>query len=130
MARQNVACTAWFPSLGLPYHAICVPTTRQLIRKRTDVVRRYIKSHVEAVHRFKAERETTMKVPASALALSDKQLLERIYDGAVAEHKLPASSTDSGRKTILTGDPKAKGAKPRRLLSISVSIRMHRLELI
>jgi hypothetical protein len=53
-----------------------------------------------------------MKVLASALALSDKQLLERIYDGAVAEHKLPASSTDSGRKTILTGDPKAKGAKP------------------
>ena len=76
------------------------------------------KSHVEAVHRFKADRETSMKVLASALALSDKQLLERIYDGAVAEHKLPASSTDSGRKTILTGDPKAKGAKAEDLVDL------------
>ena len=76
-------------------------------------MRRYIKAHIEAVHRFKTDRETSMKVLAKSLALSDKQLLERTYDGAIAEHKLPAKQypTLEGLKTILASDPKAKGAK-------------------
>ena len=100
-------------ALGLPYQATGVATTRKFIRERTDVVRRYVKSHIEAVHRFKTDRESSMKVLAKALALSDKQLLERTYDGAIAEHKLPAKQypTLEGLKTILASDPKAKGAK-------------------
>jgi ABC-type nitrate/sulfonate/bicarbonate transport system substrate-binding protein len=99
-------------ALGLPYQATGVATTRTFIRERTDVVRRYIKSHIEAVHRFKTDRETSMKVLAKALSLSDKQLLDRTYDGAIAEHKLPAKQypTLEGFKTILASDPKAKGA--------------------
>ncbi len=100
-------------ALGLPYQATGVATTRKFIRERPDVVRRYIKAHVEAVHRFKTDPETAMKVLAKSLALSDKQLLERTYDGAIAEHKLPAKQypTLEGLKTILASDPKAKGAK-------------------
>ncbi len=100
-------------ALGLPYQATGVATTRKFIRERSDVVRRYIKAHVEAVHRFKTDRETSIKVLAKTLAISDKQLLERTYDGAIAEHKLPAKQypTLEGLKTIMTSDPKAKGAK-------------------
>jgi len=119
-ARTWPAPLVCIAALGLPYHAIGLPTTRQLIRERTDVTRRYIKSHVEAVHRFKADRETSMKVLARALALSDKQLLERTYDGAIAEHKLPAKQypTLDGLKTILANDPKAKGAKAEDLVDL------------
>jgi ABC-type nitrate/sulfonate/bicarbonate transport system substrate-binding protein len=90
-------------ALGLPYQAT----------ERTDTVRRYIKAHIEAVHRFKTDRETSMRVLAKSLALSDKQLLERTYDGAIAEHKLPAKQypTLEGLKTILASDPKSKAAK-------------------
>ena len=100
-------------ALGLPYQATGVATTRRFIRERPDVVRRYIKAHVEAVHRFKTDRETSIKVLAKSLALSDKQLLERTYEGAIAEDKLPAKQypTLEGLKTILASDPKAKGAK-------------------
>jgi len=100
-------------ALGLPYQATGVATTRRFIRERPDVVRRYIKAHVEAVHRFKTDRETSIKVLAKSLALSDKQLLERTYEGAIAEDKLPAKQypTLEGLKTILARDPKAKGAK-------------------
>ena len=100
-------------ALGLPYQATGVATTRKFIRERTDVVRRYIKAHIEAVHRFKTDRETSMRVLAKSLALSDKLLLERTYDGAIAEHKLPAKQypTLEGLKTILASDPKAKAAK-------------------
>jgi ABC-type nitrate/sulfonate/bicarbonate transport system substrate-binding protein len=66
-------------ALGLPYQATSVATTRKFIRERTDVVRRYIKAHVEAVHRFKTDRETSMKVLAKSLALSDKQLHPRFF---------------------------------------------------
>ena len=54
-----------------------------------------------------------MKVLAKSLAISDKQLLERTYDGAIVEHKLPAKQypTLEGLKTIMVSDPKAKGAK-------------------
>jgi len=100
-------------ALGLPYQATGVAKTRKFIRERTDVVRRYIKAHVEAVHRFKTDRETSMKVLAKTLAISDKQLFERTYDGAIAEHKLPAKQypTLEGLKTIMASDTKAKGAK-------------------
>jgi ABC-type nitrate/sulfonate/bicarbonate transport system substrate-binding protein len=72
-----VACTRLVAALGLPYQATGVATTRKFVRERTDVVRRYIKSHVEAVHRFKTDRETSMKVLARALALSDKQVARK-----------------------------------------------------
>ena len=50
---------------------------------------------------------------AKSLAISDKQLLERTYEGAIVEHKLPAKQypTLDGLKTILASDPKAKSAK-------------------
>lgn len=51
-------------ALGLPYQATGVATTRKFIRERGDVVRRYIKAHVEAVHRFKTDRETSIRVLA------------------------------------------------------------------
>jgi len=37
----------------------------------------------------------------------------RTYEGAIAEHKLPAKRypTLEGLRTILAGDPKAKGAE-------------------
>ncbi|HEU5239656.1 MAG TPA: ABC transporter substrate-binding protein [Pyrinomonadaceae bacterium] len=100
-------------ALGLPYQATGVATTRKFIRERTDVVRRYIKAHIEAVHRFKTDRETSMRVLAKTLALSNKEVLDRTYNGAIAEHKLPAKQypTLEGLKTILASDPKAKGAK-------------------
>jgi hypothetical protein len=56
-SASTVACTRLvsIAALGLPYQATGVATTRKFIRERTDVVRRYIKAHIEAVHRFKTD---------------------------------------------------------------------------
>src|SRR5262249_56043355 len=106
---------------GVRYEASGVGRARKFIRGGWDGVRGYIKSHIEAVHRFKTDRETSMKVLAKALALTDKPLLERTYDGAIAEHKLPAKQypTLEGLKTILASDPKAKGAKAEDFVDLS-----------
>lgn len=103
--------------LGLAYQATGIATTRKFIREHPDVVRKYIKSQVDAVHRFKTDRETGLRVLAKYLGLKEKDILERTYEGASAENKLPAKQypTVEGIKTILEplkNDPKAKSVKP------------------
>ncbi len=104
-------------ALGLAYQATGVATTRKFIREHPDVVRKYVKSQVEAVHRFKTDREAGTRILAKYLGLKDKEILDRTYEGASAENKLPAKQypTVEGIKTILEPlikqDPKAKAAK-------------------
>ena len=104
-------------ALGLAYQATGVATTRRFIREHPDIVTKYVKSQVEAVHRFKTDREIGIRVLAKYLGLKEKDILERTYEGAIAENKLPAKQypTLEGIKTILEplkNNPKAKSAKP------------------
>ena len=105
-------------SVRLPYQGIGVGTTRAFIRENPDVVRRYIRSQVEAVHRLKTDREAGMRVLAKYLALQDKEILQKAYDDGVNDEILPAKQypTLEGIKKILEPlgetDPKAKAAKP------------------
>ncbi len=104
-------------ALGLAYQATGVATTRRFIREHPEIVRKYVEAHVEAVHRFKTDRQLGMAVLAKYLRLQDKEILERTYLGAIAEHKLPAKQypTLEGIRTILKPlleqDPKARAAK-------------------
>ncbi len=106
-------------ALGLPYQHTGVATTRKFIREHSDIVRMYIKSHVEAVHRLKTDRETGIKVLAKYMGgLKDREILEKTYDRAVADNILPRKQypTLAGLKmildTIAEKDPRAKNAKP------------------
>src|SRR5215468_1317666 len=100
------------------YQASGVATTRRFIRERPDIVRRYIKSQIEAVHRIKTDRETAKKVLLKYLGPQDKDVLEKRYDYASADERLPPKQypTLEGIKNILESlaetDPKAKAAKP------------------
>ena len=105
-------------SVRLPYQGVGVATTRAFIRENPDIVRRYVRSQVEAVHRIKTDRETGMRSLAKYLSLQDKELLERSYDDASTDDKLPQKQypTLEGIRKILEPlaetDPKAKAAKP------------------
>ncbi len=105
-------------SLGLAYQHQGGVTTRRFLRERPDVVRNFVKSYIEAVHRMKTDRPTGMKIAARYLHLEDKELLQKTYDSSIDEKKLPAKQypTLEGLKTILDQfsqkDAKARGAKP------------------
>jgi len=107
------------------YQASGVATTRRFIRERPDIVRRYIKSQIEAVHRIKTDRETAKKVLLKYLGPQDKDVLERRYDYASADERLPPKQypTLEGIKNILESlaetDPKAKAAKPEDFVDMS-----------
>jgi NitT/TauT family transport system substrate-binding protein len=102
----------------LPYQGIGVGTTRTFIRENPNVVRRYVKSQIEAVHRFKTDREGGIGVLGKYLNIPDREVLERAYDDAITDEKFPPKQYPSleGIKKILEPlgetDSKAKAAKP------------------
>ena len=93
-------------------------TTRKYLREHPDVVRNFVKSYIEAVHRLKTDRDTGLKIAAKYLRLEDKELLRKTYESSIDESKLPTKQYPSveGLKIILDQlapkDPKAKAAKP------------------
>jgi NitT/TauT family transport system substrate-binding protein len=104
-------------SVSIPYQSVGVATTRRFIRESPEIVKRYIKSQIEAIHRIKTDRETGRRVLAKYLALQDKEILEKTYDDISADDKLPPKQypTLEGINNILEPlaetDPKAKTAK-------------------
>lgn len=112
-------------ALGLAYQHTGVATTKGFARRRPDIVRAYVKSQVEAVHRLKTDRETGIKVLAKHMKLKDREILEKSYDRAVAEDLLPRKQypTLEGIKTILDTmaekDPRARTAKPEDFVDLS-----------
>lgn len=105
-------------TLGLAYQHQGVATTRKFIREHPDVVRNFVKSYIESVHRMKSDRQSGIRILAKYLRLDDRELLEKTYDNSISENKLPRKQypTLEGLKTILDQlgqkDPKARAAKP------------------
>jgi NitT/TauT family transport system substrate-binding protein len=105
-------------SVSLAYQSTGVATTRTFIRESPDIVRKYIKSQVEALHRIKTDRETALKILAKYLGLQDKDILDKSYEELSSDEKFPPKQfpTLEGIKNILEPlaqtDPKAKAAKP------------------
>jgi NitT/TauT family transport system substrate-binding protein len=105
-------------SVRMPYQSVGVATTRTFIRESPDIVRRYVKSQIEAVHRIKTDQENGKTVLVKYTGLQDKEILERTYDDISTDDRLPPKQypTLEGLKNILEPlaetDPKAKAAKP------------------
>jgi len=105
-------------ALGLAYQHQGGVTTKRFLREHPVVVRNFVKSYIEAVHRLKSDRALGFKIAAKYLHLEDKELLQRTYESSIDEKKLPAKQypTAGGIKTILDElalkDPKARAAKP------------------
>lgn len=81
-------------------------------------IRRFVRAQVEAVHRMKTDRETAIQVLAKNLKLDDREILEKGYEVAESDRKVPRKQYPSleGIQTILDWlapkDPQARAAKP------------------
>jgi NitT/TauT family transport system substrate-binding protein len=117
--KKGLKVLADVAALGMVFQHSSVVTTRRFIKEQPDIARRYIKSHVQAIHALKTDRTTGLKVLEKYLGgIKDRDVLERSYDRSVTDDKLPPKPYPSleGIKTILDGmaktDPRAKSAKP------------------
>ena len=105
-------------SVSLAYQSTGVVTTRTIIRESPDLVRRYVKSQIEAIHRIKTDRDTALKILVKYLGLQDNDILAKSYDELSSDDKFPPKQypTLEGIRNILEPlaqtDPKANAAKP------------------
>lgn len=116
--RKGFHLLADVAALGLAYQHQGGVTTRRFLRENPTIVRNFVKSYIDAVHRLKTDRATGIKIAAKYLRLEDPELLRKTYESSIDENKLPMkqSPTVEGLKTILDQialtNPKAKSAKP------------------
>src|SRR5688572_19089014 len=105
--------------LGLPFVHVGVATTRGFVRDNPETVRRYVKSHLEAIHLMKTDRETGIKVLAKYLrSIKDRDILRKTYDGAIPDNKFSRKQYPSipglqmALDLLAEENPKAKSARP------------------
>jgi hypothetical protein len=103
------------PKLGLVYQHTSAATTRRYIREHPDIVRRYVKSQVDAVHRIYTDKEASLRALARFIGRNiEREILEKTWENLLSESILPKKQYPSleGIKTILTTELKGKAANP------------------
>jgi ABC-type nitrate/sulfonate/bicarbonate transport system substrate-binding protein len=112
--------------IGGPFPFNGVVTTREFLKKDTDVVRRFMKGYVEAIAYSLKHKDQTVKIIGQYTRMTDPEILEETYRVNVANafRKTPYPTVD-GFKTILdfvaeTRDPKAKSIDPKSVIDISI----------
>jgi NitT/TauT family transport system substrate-binding protein len=113
--KKGMTILADLPKLGLVYQHTSAATTRRYIREHPDIVRRYVKSQVDAVHRIYTDKEASVRALARFIGRNiDRDVLEKTWENLLSESVLPKKQYPSleGIKTILTTEFKGKPAKP------------------
>lgn len=113
--KRGMNTLADLPKLGLIYQHTAAATTRKYIRENRDIVRRYVKSQIEAVHRIYTDKESSIRALGRFIGRSvDRDVLEKTWENLLNEAVLPKKQYPSveGLKTILASEPKAKSHNP------------------
>jgi NitT/TauT family transport system substrate-binding protein len=113
--KRGMTMLADLPKLGLVYQHTSVATTRKYIREHPEIVRRYVKSQVDAVHRIYTDKEASLRAFARFIGRNvDRDVLEKTWENLLSESVLPRKQYPSleGIKTILATELKGKPGKP------------------
>ena len=124
--KRGLVVVADVAQMGLVFQHTGAATTRGFIREHTDTVRRYVRSHVEAVHKIWTDKEATVRVLGKYMGSGvDRDILEKSRDNILTEALLPKKQFPSleGLKTVLDDiadrDPRAKTAKPEQFVDFT-----------
>jgi ABC-type nitrate/sulfonate/bicarbonate transport system substrate-binding protein len=120
--KRGMTVLADLPKLGLVYQHTSAATTRRYIRENPDIVRRYVKSQVEAVHRIYTDKEISIKTLSKYFGRGvEPDILEKTWANLVNESVLPKKQYPSleGIKTILATEAKGKPGKPEDFVDMS-----------
>jgi len=124
--KRGLVVLADVAKMGLVFQHTGAATTRRFIREHRDIVSRYVKSHVEAVHKIWTDKETTVRVLGKFMGNGvDRDILEKSRENILTEALLPRKQypTLEGIQTavhdIANRDPRAKTAKPEQFVDFS-----------
>ena len=117
--REGFNALADVAELGLPFVHIGVATTRTFIRDNPEIVRRYVKSHIEAVAAMKTDREMAIKTLAKYLGqIKDRDVLIKSYEAAAPDNRISRkqypylAGLQMALDLLSEENPKAKSARP------------------
>lgn len=67
-------------TLKIPFPQNGIFTSTRLIRENPDLVRRYLRAYVEAIHYYKTHKEETIKIMQKYSRLNDRRVLEEAWE--------------------------------------------------
>jgi NitT/TauT family transport system substrate-binding protein len=120
--KRGMTTLADLPKLGLTYQHTSAATTKRYIRENPEIVRRYVKSQVEAVHRIYTDKETSIKVLSKYFGRGvEREILEKTWENLLNDSVLPRKQYPSvaGIKTILDTEAKGKPGKPEDFIDLT-----------
>lgn len=124
--RKGLVVLADVSQMGLVFQHTGAATTHRFIREHPDIVRRYMKSQVEAVHLMYTDKEITVRALAKYMGSGvDRDLLEKSRENVLTEALYSKKQYPSleGLKTVLEDigerDPRAKTAKPEQFVDFT-----------
>lgn len=104
-------------SLQIPFPQNGVYTTTKLTRENPDLVRRYMRAYVEAIHFYKTRKEDVLKIMRKYSRVEDRKVLEETWDWHVRYIPEAPYPPAEGYQLILqemaTTNPKAAQANAR-----------------
>jgi NitT/TauT family transport system substrate-binding protein len=117
--REGFNALADVAELGLPFVHIGLATTRTFIRDNPETVRRYVKSHLEAIALMKTDRELAIKTLAKYLGqIKDRDVLAKSYNAAAPDNRISRkqypnlAGLQMALDLVSEDNPNAKSAKP------------------
>ncbi|HUF43544.1 MAG TPA: ABC transporter substrate-binding protein, partial [Verrucomicrobiae bacterium] len=124
--RRGLAVIADVAKMGLVFQHTGAVTTRKFIKEQPDIVRRYVKSHVEAVHKMWTDKEATIRALSRFMGSGlDREILEKSRDNVLSDAMYPKKQYPSleGLQTVLDElaerNPRAKTAKPEQFVDMT-----------
>jgi NitT/TauT family transport system substrate-binding protein len=124
--KRGLAVIADVAKMGLVFQHTGVGATRKFIKEHPDIVRRYVKAHVEAVHKMWTDKEATIKALSKYMGSGlERETLEKSYDNVMTEALYPKKQYPSleGLKTVIEDvaerDPRAKSTKPEQFVDFT-----------
>jgi ABC-type nitrate/sulfonate/bicarbonate transport system substrate-binding protein len=117
--QKGLAVIADVAKMGLVFQHTGPATTRKYIREHQDIVRRFVRGHVEAVHRMWIDKDGVVKVLGKYMGGGvSREILEKTRDNVLTEALYPKKQYPSleGLKFVIDDlaerDPRAKTVKP------------------
>lgn len=109
--------------MDLAYPNPAMAVSGDLIRRRPDIIDRFLRAYVRAIHRARIDRDSTIKTLAKYTTVTDSALLARSYDFYMSKvlERAPyinlqgmQNALDDVARTV----PAAKNAKPEQFVDL------------
>jgi ABC-type nitrate/sulfonate/bicarbonate transport system substrate-binding protein len=109
-------------SLGVEFQTAVIAAGRNVVEKRPETARRFIKAIVEGIHAYKTDKDFGLRVLRKYLKTTDQEIIEETYNFYSDKVSPKPYPTLKGMQEVLSDlasrNPKAKEAQTSQLLNL------------